>query len=174
MKRITAYVPTDSDHWTNDSAEVGKVPTVVENYSRVLRERLEAKYPDFEVCIVQQDQSQPAFVEGVDDDREIVRTVGQIGDGIDWTNDSFWESPKALTDDQIRELCVLTTRDEAGRHFTEWSSHWKALESAGCIKVTRPVHTGTGIDYSQEYWTLEVTPEGQDVVDANPELHPQQ
>ena len=77
-----------------------------------------------------------------------------------------------MTDDQIRELCVLTTRNEAGRHFTEWAQHWEALEKAGLIRVDRPVHEPTGVSYSQEYYTLEVTEEGQDLVDANPELQP--
>lgn len=77
-----------------------------------------------------------------------------------------------LTDDAIRELCILTTRDNAGRHFTEWAEHWGQLEYRGLIAVDRPVHGSTGIPYGQEHWTLEVTDEGQEVVDANPELHP--
>lgn len=77
-----------------------------------------------------------------------------------------------LSDEAIRELCTITTRDNAGQHFTQFSSHWEELEAAGLVKVTRPVHS-TGIAYSQEHWTIEVTPEGVDVVDTNPELHPQ-
>ena len=77
-----------------------------------------------------------------------------------------------IGDEAIRELCILTTKDEAGRHFTAWSGHWQALEEAGLIAVHRPVHQ-TGILYSQEYWTLEVTDLGQELVDANPELHPE-
>ena len=74
-------------------------------------------------------------------------------------------------DNQIAELCILTTRDEAGRHFTEWSEHFEALEEMGLIEINRPVHNATGIDYDQQYWTLEVTEEGIAVVEANPELH---
>jgi hypothetical protein len=77
-----------------------------------------------------------------------------------------------LTDDQIRELCILTTRDEAGRHFTVWSEHYASLEAAGLVEINRPVHAATGIPYGQEHWTLEVTDEGRKLVDANPELHP--
>lgn len=76
-----------------------------------------------------------------------------------------------LTDDMIRELCTLSTRDEAGRHFTEWSEHWESLESLGLIEIDRPTHEATGIAYSQEHWRLQGTEEGQAVVDANPELH---
>lgn len=81
-----------------------------------------------------------------------------------------------LQDDEgmIRELCVITTRDDAGRHFTEWSGHWESLEEAGFITINRPVHPATGIPYGQDEWSLEVTQEGQDVVDSNPELHPVQ
>ncbi len=78
---------------------------------------------------------------------------------------------KTLSDDTIRELCILTTRDEAGRHFTEWANHYEELEAAGLVKINRPIHQPTGIDYSQEYWSVEITPEGLEVVEANPELH---
>lgn len=81
--------------------------------------------------------------------------------------------PPALSEDAIRELCVLTTRDEAGRHFSETSDHWESLEDAGMITVHRPVHEATGIPYGQEHWSLEVTEAGQDLVDANEELHPE-
>jgi hypothetical protein len=76
------------------------------------------------------------------------------------------------SDNQISELCILTTRDEAGRHFTEWSEHFEALEEMGLIDINRPVHEATGIDYDQQYWTLEITEEGIAIVEANPELHP--
>lgn len=77
-----------------------------------------------------------------------------------------------ITDDMIRELCTITTRDEAGRHFTETSEYWNDLEDAGLIEISRPVHAATGISYSQEEWSLEVTPRGQALVDASEDLHP--
>jgi hypothetical protein len=76
------------------------------------------------------------------------------------------------SDNQISELCILTTRDEAGRHFAEWSEHFEALEEMGLIDINRPVHEATGIDYDQQYWTLEITEEGIAIMEANPELHP--
>lgn len=79
---------------------------------------------------------------------------------------------RTITDDMIRELCTLTTKDHAGRHFTETSSHYDELEAAGLITINRPVHQPTSIQYSHEYWTLEVTPEGQDLVDSRTDLHP--
>jgi len=72
----------------------------------------------------------------------------------------------------IRELCTLSTRNEAGRHFTETSSHWESLEESGLIVIHRPVHETTGIAYGQQDWILEVTDEGLEIVEANPELHP--
>lgn len=76
------------------------------------------------------------------------------------------------SDDLIRELCIITTRNDAGRHFTEWSDHYERLEAAGWIRIDRPVHEATGIPYSMDSWSVEVTEEGQEIVDAYPELHP--
>jgi len=70
------------------------------------------------------------------------------------------------TKEQISELCVLTTRDEAGRHFSEWSLHHEELEAAGLIAIYRPIHEQTGVPYSAEYWQLEVTEDGLEAIDA--------
>lgn len=81
-------------------------------------------------------------------------------------------SQTKISEDAIRDLCNISTRDNAGRHFTEFSNHWRELEDAGLIMINRPVHI-TGTPYSQEYWTIDdITHAGQDLVDANPELHP--
>lgn len=77
-----------------------------------------------------------------------------------------------VTDDMIRELCTLTTRDEGGRHFTQFSDYYVELESAGLITINRPVHQPTGIPYGHEHWTLEVTEAGQALVDDRIDLHP--
>ncbi len=76
-----------------------------------------------------------------------------------------------MTDEAIRELCIATTLDESGRHFTQWMNYWEELESAGYIEVHRPVHHATGMTYSQEYWWLEVTDAGRNLVESNPELN---
>lgn len=76
------------------------------------------------------------------------------------------------TDDQITELCILTTRDSSGRHFTEWSKHYDQLEEMGLVKIHRPVHAATGMDYDCSHWTVAVTDAGIAVVETNPELHP--
>lgn len=81
-------------------------------------------------------------------------------------------STHRISNAAIRELCTITTRDEAGRHFTETRNHWQDLEAAGLIAITRPVHEGTGIVYGQEHWSIEVTEAGRELVEANPELHP--
>ncbi len=48
-----------------------------------------------------------------------------------------------MTDEAIRELCIAVTRNEAGRHFTEWMNHWEELESAGYLGIHRPIHEAT-------------------------------
>lgn len=78
-----------------------------------------------------------------------------------------------LTDDMIRELCTLCTRNEAGQHFAQTSAYYGELEDLGLVRIDRPVHQATGIPYSAEYWSIEVTEEGIEVVEANPELHPE-
>ena len=62
------------------------------------------------------------------------------------------------------ELQQACTRNEAGIHFTESMDHFEYLESVGLIQIHRPIHNATGIPLSQEYWTLEVTPLGQNSV----------
>ena len=59
----------------------------------------------------------------------------------------------------IRMLGKFSTRDEAGRHFTEiYPAVWlDRMESLGMIEIQRPTHEGTGLQYSQEYWTASVT-----------------
>jgi hypothetical protein len=71
-----------------------------------------------------------------------------------------------VTNEMIEELCFATTRNEAGRHFTEWMKHYEELEEAGLVKIDRPVHRETGIPYDQQYWTIEVTEQGMFQVQA--------
>ncbi len=75
------------------------------------------------------------------------------------------------TSEQVRILSKLCTRNEAGRHFTEvyGDSDLAALEEDGLIIIHRPIHEATGISYSQEYWSVEVTDGGIALVEANPE-----
>ena len=79
-----------------------------------------------------------------------------------------------ITDDMIRDLSAMTTRDEAGQHFTARfdAGHVSALEAAGLITIDRPVHDATGISYDQQYWSVAVTDAGQELVDSHPDLHP--
>jgi hypothetical protein len=66
-------------------------------------------------------------------------------------------------------LATLTTRDTAGRHFTRTlpDGDILALETAGLINIHRPVHPGTGLAYAEEFWSVEVTPEGRDFLDQH-------
>lgn len=75
--------------------------------------------------------------------------------------------------DQVHILSTITNRDHTGRHFTERYSDFElsALESAGLIAIDRPVHEATGIPWGHEHWTLEVTRDGQHLVDQYPEYH---
>lgn len=77
----------------------------------------------------------------------------------------------AVPDEAIAELGRLTTRDEAGRHFTGWATHYETLEDAGLVAIDRPVHGPTGIPYDLEHWSIEVTDAGRELVEAHPELH---
>ena len=78
------------------------------------------------------------------------------------------------TDQQATILAQIVTRDEAGRHFTEVyaTDDLMELEHEGLIEIARPVHDATGIRYQQEYWSVNVTQEGQALVDACPECWP--
>jgi hypothetical protein len=66
-----------------------------------------------------------------------------------------------ITEDDKRQLGKLTTRDDAGRHFTEAvDGDWlDRMESAGLIAISRPTHEATGIAYDRQYWSVEVAPE---------------
>lgn len=68
--------------------------------------------------------------------------------------------------DLIEILGTITTRDEAGRHFTERypSAVLERLESAGLIEIHRPAHL-CGISYSQDCWWVAVTDAGVEWVD---------
>ena len=73
----------------------------------------------------------------------------------------------------VRILSGITTHDEAGTHYTARysSDDLDELEARGLLVQHKPVHDATGIRYSQEHWSVEVTEDGGDLVDANPEYH---
>lgn len=66
-----------------------------------------------------------------------------------------------LTREDWQKLGNLTTRDEAGEHFTRrYPRAWlDRMEQAGMIKIYKPVHPATKLQYSEEYWSVELTPE---------------
>ena len=94
-------------------------------------------------------------------------------EGIDTTeiDQDQWSSMVELAVQHHRELVgvlgSLCTRDEAGQHFTETADHdvLDELESLGLLMIHRPTHEATGIPYSSEYWTLEVTEAGIEAVE---------
>jgi hypothetical protein len=71
-------------------------------------------------------------------------------------------SPEAR--EALDQLLAFCPRTESGRHFTEAFSRWMDLEAAGLIEVHRPVHPATGLQYSQEHWDAQLTPQGMAVV----------
>jgi hypothetical protein len=75
------------------------------------------------------------------------------------------------TSDKVAILSTLCTRDSAGRHFTAKFSgdDLAALETEELIVVTRPIHEATGLPYSEEYYSVEVTEAGVELVEAYPE-----
>lgn len=75
------------------------------------------------------------------------------------------EMKEMISIEDIRKLGEITTRDEAGTHFTQkYSADWlKKMEDAGLVEITKPVHEATGIQYSEEFWTVSVTEKGVDL-----------
>ena len=75
------------------------------------------------------------------------------------------------TKTKVRILSTLTTRDSAGTHFTSRvsSDDLAALEADELITINRPIHAATGIRYSEEYHSVELTEEGVALVEAYPE-----
>lgn len=75
------------------------------------------------------------------------------------------------TSAKLRLLSTLTTRDSAGRHFTERvnDAELAELETAGLIEISRPVHEATGIPYDRQHWAVQVTEYGVALLEANPE-----
>ena len=69
---------------------------------------------------------------------------------------------------QEQILSRITTRDEAGRHFTENynAGDLAELEAEGLITTHRPIHEATGIPYALEYWSVQVTDAGIEIVEA--------
>jgi hypothetical protein len=78
------------------------------------------------------------------------------------------------TQEQVASLSTMTGRDEAGRHFTARypDDVLSELEAEGLILISRPVHPRTGLTYSEENWTVEVTEKGVDLVRSYPEYQP--
>jgi hypothetical protein len=67
-----------------------------------------------------------------------------------------------LSKKDAKLLGRLTTRDEAGTHFTQIydDKFLSRMEKADYIVIHRPIHEPTGIAYGQEEWLVEVTPFG--------------
>ena len=78
------------------------------------------------------------------------------------------------TEEQVRILSVITTYNEAGKHFTEvyfWSDLVE-LQECGLLEIHLPVHATTGLRYSEKHYYVEVTEEGRELVSAHLEYWP--
>lgn len=77
-------------------------------------------------------------------------------------------------EEKVAALSTMTNHDEAGRHFTARypDAVLAELEAEKLIAITRPVHERTGAEYSEQYWTVEVSETGADLVNAYPEYQP--
>jgi hypothetical protein len=64
----------------------------------------------------------------------------------------------------ITELQHACTRNDSGQHFTDFMKYWDYLEYVGLIAIDRPIYKRTGIPYSCQYWSLEVTQLGLDSI----------
>ncbi len=72
-------------------------------------------------------------------------------------------------DQKVKILSVITTRNEAGKHFLEVYNYneLKELEEEGFLEINEQIHSGTGLKYSEEYNTVTVTDKGIELVEAN-------
>ncbi len=75
-----------------------------------------------------------------------------------------------LTTEQIRELDLIITRDEMGRHFTEWSEWWTLFEELGLVEVFRPIHKPSGVAYDASHYQILLTDAGGSVLYNNSHL----
>lgn len=84
---------------------------------------------------------------------------------------TFEDEEASFTADAVRVLSRITTRDESGTHYTACYGRLEldALIAEGLLVETRPVHEATGLTYSEEYWSVELTESGQNLVDRRPE-----
>ena len=75
------------------------------------------------------------------------------------------------TEIKVKILSTLTTRDSAGTHFTSRVSlgNLTKLENEELIAINRPIHEATGMPYSEEYYSVQVTEDGVSLVEAYPE-----
>jgi hypothetical protein len=89
------------------------------------------------------------------------------------TTNTWYGSELGLTEDQIIELGHISTSNDAGRHFTTCSRYFSVLEERGAIVIHRPVHVATGMEYSSDYWSLEVTEAGRAEVEHHMESCPE-
>lgn len=88
------------------------------------------------------------------------------------TREQCEDFSNALTSDDRRQLGNLCTRDDSGKHFTITTpGAWlERMEALGYITIDRPVHSPTGIQYSQDHWSVEVASEVAEWFDSLGEL----
>lgn len=117
------------------------------------------------------DESRPAhYLVGLDSGN-----VRRVEETLDRAYDR-WNGPAnadCLSEDDRRQLGALTTRNDAGRHFTAlYSGEWLSrMEALGYAEISRPIHRATGIPYDSQYWSVEVAAEVADFFDSEGNLY---
>jgi len=93
-----------------------------------------------------------------------VTNFAQIFERYEDPRDLWVEHPEAR--EILSELGKVANFNEDGRHFTQFLKHWQDLEEAGLVEVYRPEHSATGIRYSQEFWSIQLTEAGKDTLET--------
>jgi hypothetical protein len=70
----------------------------------------------------------------------------------------------------LEQLLNFSHQTEGGTPWHQAFRRWMDLEQAGLIRIEKPVHEQTGIQYSIEYWHPQFTEDGNDVVEYLMEL----
>ena len=93
---------------------------------------------------------------------------------LDWHIKKLSWNGQMANEEMIRVLCNIMTRDESGVHFMDRypQETIEALEAARLIVIERPLMESFDVVSSREYWTVELTERGKELVGANPELQP--
>ena len=91
-------------------------------------------------------------------DAAAIKVAREVWDE-DYAKDLLHDAFESLSDEDRELLGSLATRDDAGRHFTQIEKYTpeflEKMERLGLIVIHKPVHTESGVAFSEEYWQIE-------------------